>query len=121
MEWFVKHNNVTEEYSVHRQREGWSEQDVGDPRAATVLRCASEAEADAWVEEQRAIEQRGIVTPCAEPQAIENSYGWSVMDPDGSRWWPNDEASAEIEAAEDPAAKAIEICTNSPMRGEWHS
>ena len=45
--------------------------------------------------------------------------GWSVVDPQGGRWWPSDEAAAEIETAEDPAATAIRICEDAPHRGKW--
>lgn len=51
--------------------------------------------------------------------AIENVHGWSVEDAEGGRWWPDEEAQAEIEAADDPAARAVEICLEDPMRGEW--
>ena len=47
--------------------------------------------------------------------------GWSVVDPEGGRWWPNEATAEEIESAEDPAAKAVEICDREPMRGQWHS
>jgi hypothetical protein len=49
-----------------------------------------------------------------------NAYGWSVTDMCGGRWWPDDEATAEIEASGDPAATVLRICTTQPMRGEWH-
>jgi hypothetical protein len=42
-----------------------------------------------------------------------------VRDSEGGVWWPSDDAIAEIEAADDPHAKALEICENQPMRGEW--
>lgn len=54
--------------------------------------------------------------------AKHNAYGWHVAADDGSAiWWPSAEAEAEIDAAEDPAARAVKICSTSPMRGEWHS
>ena len=43
-----------------------------------------------------------------------------VVDPDGGTWAPSEEAAEEINAADDPAAKAIEICESAPTRGEWH-
>ncbi len=47
-------------------------------------------------------------------------YGWSVRDTStGRRWWPYGGADEEIKAAADPAAKALEICQRSPMRGVW--
>lgn len=36
-----------------------------------------------------------------------------------STWTPDDSAAAEIAAARDPKAKAIEICDREPMRGAW--
>lgn len=42
-----------------------------------------------------------------------------VRDTDGGVWWPSDEALAEIQAADDPEAKAVEICDQQPMRGHW--
>ena len=44
-----------------------------------------------------------------------------VADSDGGRWWPSAEALAEIRASSDPAAIAIRIATDQPMRGEWHA
>lgn len=43
----------------------------------------------------------------------------TAEDPRGGIWWPSEEAQAEIEAAEDPAARCAEICRTAPMRGEW--
>lgn len=48
------------------------------------------------------------------------SDGECVADPDGGRWWPGDEAAAEIAASADPAATAARICAETPMRGTWH-
>jgi hypothetical protein len=48
------------------------------------------------------------------------THGWSVDDQVGGVWWPSDEARAEIEASDDPAAKAVEICETEPERGEWY-
>lgn len=49
-------------------------------------------------------------------------YGsWLVEDWAGGVWRPSLEADAEIEASEDPAATALRICREQPMRGEWHS
>ena len=43
-----------------------------------------------------------------------------VRDDDGiSLWTPNAEATIEIIASCDPEAKAVEICTDQPMRGRW--
>lgn len=44
---------------------------------------------------------------------------WSVVDPQGGRWWPSAKAHDEITASDDPAATAVRIATESPMRGEW--
>ena len=43
----------------------------------------------------------------------------TVTDPQGGVWWPDAEATAEIEASDDPEATAIKIATDEPMRGEW--
>ena len=51
--------------------------------------------------------------------AEENVYGWHVIDFRGGVWWPNDDASAEIEASDDPAAAAVRICEEADERGEW--
>lgn len=54
--------------------------------------------------------------------SAENKGGvWCVVDGDGGVWWPSEEAAEEIEAADDSAAKAVEICDTDPMRGEWKS
>lgn len=42
-----------------------------------------------------------------------------VVDTDGGVWTPSESAQEEIQAAEDKAAKAIEICQSAPMRGTW--
>lgn len=42
-----------------------------------------------------------------------------VVDPEGGVWWPLEEAAAEIEAAEDAAQAALEMCQAAPMRGVW--
>ena len=47
--------------------------------------------------------------------------GWTVRDADGGTWFPNDDADAEIEASDDPAATAVTICRDEPMRGTWSS
>jgi len=44
---------------------------------------------------------------------------WTVVDPAGGRWWPNARVSAELAAAEDPAAEVVRICTETPLRGRW--
>jgi hypothetical protein len=46
--------------------------------------------------------------------------GW-VEDREGGVWHPSDEARAEIEASDDPAATAVRICHDTPLRGEWRS
>ena len=53
--------------------------------------------------------------------AEENLNGWHVIDFRGGVWWPNDDASAEIEASSDPAAEVIRICEEADERGEWVS
>lgn len=49
------------------------------------------------------------------------SDGWCVSDSDGGRWWPDEEAQAEILAADDPGAAAVRMCDEEPMRGRWSS
>lgn len=46
--------------------------------------------------------------------------GWTVIDPAGGRWWPSEEAAEAITAAADPAAEAVRIASQEPMRGTWH-
>ncbi len=53
--------------------------------------------------------------------AEHTTYGWSVIDADGGIWWPGDDAETEIEASDDPAAEAVRIAGERPMRGEWRS
>lgn len=54
-------------------------------------------------------------------KAIESNGDYGVKDiEDGmSIWWPDKKAQEEIQASEDPAAKAVEICNMEPMRGTW--
>lgn len=47
--------------------------------------------------------------------------GWSVVDPDGGRWWPDESAAREILASDDQAAAAVRIAREEPMRGKWHT
>lgn len=56
-----------------------------------------------------------------EPRAVETDGTWAVEDAAGGRWFPGDDAEAEILASEDPAATAVRICRESPMRGTWRS
>jgi hypothetical protein len=51
--------------------------------------------------------------------AENSTYGWSVIDADGGRWWPSDEAQALIDAAADPAAEAVRMCEEQPTLGRW--
>tara|TARA_R110000751_G_scaffold41061_1_gene96703 strand:- start:138 stop:461 length:324 start_codon:yes stop_codon:yes gene_type:complete len=44
---------------------------------------------------------------------------WSVRDSRGGVWWPNDDASAEIEADRDPATEAVRICREESFMGAW--
>ncbi len=53
--------------------------------------------------------------------AVENHYGWSVVDSNGGRWWPSESAEVEIDDSDDPAAAAVAMCWTEPMRGEWLS
>ena len=43
-----------------------------------------------------------------------------VRDSHGGVWYPSDEAEAEIRAASDPEARAVEVARTTPMRGSWH-
>lgn len=43
-----------------------------------------------------------------------------VRDSHGGVWYPDEEAEAEIRAASDPEARAVEIARTTPMRGTWH-
>ena len=49
------------------------------------------------------------------------TYGWSVIDINGGRWWPYDDAQAEILSSSEPASVAIKMCNATPMRGRWHN
>jgi hypothetical protein len=51
--------------------------------------------------------------------ATRNTNSWTVRDPAGGVWWPDEDAAAEIESADDPAATAVRIATETPMRGTW--
>jgi hypothetical protein len=51
--------------------------------------------------------------------AQQNEGIWTVIDPQGGCWWPDEDAAAEIDASADPAATAIRIAMEAPMRGEW--
>ncbi len=64
-----------------------------------------------------------VLEPVSEGTAYAEQMadGWRVVDPDDGVWWPSDEAEAEIQASDDPAATAVRIATQDPMRGEWHS
>lgn len=42
-----------------------------------------------------------------------------VVDPTGGVWGPSPEAAEEIANSTDPAATALRICREDPMRGEW--
>ena len=53
--------------------------------------------------------------------AIATADGWSVADPAGGRWWPSEDAQAEIAAAPSPADAAVVMCDTDPMRGEWRT
>ena len=46
---------------------------------------------------------------------------WTVTDAAGSRWWPDDEATIEIDTSDDPETTAVRICREQPMRGSWES
>jgi hypothetical protein len=51
-------------------------------------------------------------------------YGWRVRDTDGGIWYPSEEALEDIAAAGGVLAqqdRALVICRDEPMRGEWAS
>lgn len=52
-------------------------------------------------------------------KAEEINGEWTVLDTDGGRWWPSDEAAEEISASDRPDVAALRICADEPMRGEW--
>lgn len=56
-----------------------------------------------------------------ELRAERLSDGWCVNDQCGQRWWPDDDAAAEIEQSEDPEALILAMVEAAPMRGEWRS
>lgn len=41
--------------------------------------------------------------------------GWAVVDSEGGRWWPSEEALALVEAGADPVA----LCKARPQLGRW--
>ncbi len=46
---------------------------------------------------------------------------WTVRGPGGERWWPSEEAMADIARADDAATRVLQICEREPSRGEWRS
>lgn len=46
---------------------------------------------------------------------------WTVVDPSGGRWWPDDETRATLEMAPDPEDLVVRIATNTPGWGEWRT
>lgn len=48
---------------------------------------------------------------------IDNTY--TVLDTEGGRWWPNNEAIDEINSSDSPEQTALRICKEEPMRGHW--
>ncbi len=53
------------------------------------------------------------------PQAERMGFVWTVLDSDGSRWWPSDEVIAELDRSDDPARDVVWICIEAPTRGHW--
>lgn len=70
-----------------------------------------------------AAEDSGLVyldVPAADGLTVVVLHGtMSVRDSAGGVWHPSDEATEEIEQSESPAATALRICREQPMRGEW--
>ena len=64
---------------------------------------------------ERCSKRRETMTLIAE----KTSGMMTVRDTDGGRWFPSDEALAEIEASADQEAAALRICDEQPTRGEW--
>jgi len=50
-------------------------------------------------------------------RAEKNDYGWSVIDPDGGRWWPG--PSVGLGQSADPASEVVRICESEPSLGVW--
>lgn len=98
-----------------------------DMRAASVaLREAGIAQAAVWTGDEGESVKTSLVLSAdtSEPDDTavfprHNAYGWHVVDMAGGKWWPGEEAAAEIEASDDPAAAVVRICVESPLRGEW--
>ena len=53
--------------------------------------------------------------------AIDSVHGWSVVDAEGGRWWPDEDTAELIAGSADPAATALRICRDMPTRGHWSS
>ena len=52
-------------------------------------------------------------------RAIDSAYGWSVVDEDGGRWWPDSAVDVALAKSDDPGAEIVRICDEQPMRGAW--
>jgi hypothetical protein len=51
--------------------------------------------------------------------AEELGDGWTVVDPEGGRWWPDAATAADIAGSDDPATTAVASCRMYPARGTW--
>lgn len=96
---------------------------AGDVAQVEVCQRALEGDADAIAECGRVIESARAMDDDRSGNLFAEylADGWSVVDPAGGRWWPDDDAREEIERAEDPGSAALRICRVEPMRGRWHS
>lgn len=54
-----------------------------------------------------------------EVRVYDDTY--CVEDTSGQVWWPDEDTAAEIASSDDPAAAALRICEEEPLRGEWRS
>ena len=44
---------------------------------------------------------------------------WTVDDPEGGTWWPDDNLVSHLTEVEDPAAEVLRVCREAPYRGRW--
>jgi len=50
-------------------------------------------------------------------RAEKNDHGWSVIDPDGGRWWPD--PSVDVGLGQSAASEVVRICESEPSLGVW--
>ena len=54
------------------------------------------------------------MTNAANLKADRTDNTLTVIDSDGGRWWPTNDATDEIDSAQDPAAVAVAMCAAAP-------